>query len=253
MVPADPTVNAAIAAVKANRPVATAQPATAPYAAVAAAKSKSDTPDTADDVQKLRGPAARVVVNMEASLEVPTATSVRAVPAKLMVDNRIVINNHLARGRGGKISFTHLIGYALVEALGEMPAMNASYTQLDGKPAVNNPAHVNFGLAIDLAKPDGTRQLLVPSVKKAEQMDFAQFWAAYETWSAGPAATSSRSTTSPARRSRSPTRAASAPCTRSLASCRARARSSASAPWTTPRSSRAPRSSSSPAWVSRRS
>ncbi|RXR26676.1 multifunctional oxoglutarate decarboxylase/oxoglutarate dehydrogenase thiamine pyrophosphate-binding subunit/dihydrolipoyllysine-residue succinyltransferase subunit [Oerskovia turbata] len=180
VVPADPTVNAAIAAVKANRPVATAQPATAPYAAVAAAKSKSDTPDAADDVQKLRGPAARVVVNMEASLEVPTATSVRAVPAKLMVDNRIVINNHLARGRGGKISFTHLIGYALVEALGEMPAMNASYTQLDGKPAVNNPAHVNFGLAIDLAKPDGTRQLLVPSVKKAEQMDFAQFWAAYE-------------------------------------------------------------------------
>ncbi|MEV7961829.1 multifunctional oxoglutarate decarboxylase/oxoglutarate dehydrogenase thiamine pyrophosphate-binding subunit/dihydrolipoyllysine-residue succinyltransferase subunit [Oerskovia paurometabola] len=180
VVPADPTVNAAIAAVKANRPVATAQPATAPYAAVAAAKSKSDTPDAADDVQKLRGPAARVVVNMEASLEVPTATSVRAVPAKLMVDNRIVINNHLARGRGGKISFTHLIGYALVEALGEMPAMNASYTQLEGKPAVNNPAHVNFGLAIDLAKPDGTRQLLVPSVKKAEQMDFAQFWAAYE-------------------------------------------------------------------------
>ncbi|KRC34127.1 multifunctional oxoglutarate decarboxylase/oxoglutarate dehydrogenase thiamine pyrophosphate-binding subunit/dihydrolipoyllysine-residue succinyltransferase subunit [Oerskovia sp. Root22] len=180
VVPADPTVNAAIAAIKATRPVATAQPATAPYAAVATAPSRSDSPETGDDVQKLRGPAARVVVNMEASLEVPTATSVRAVPAKLMVDNRIVINNHLARGRGGKISFTHLIGFALVEALTEMPAMNASYTQIEGKPAVKNPAHVNFGLAIDLAKPDGTRQLLVPSVKSAEQMDFAQFWAAYE-------------------------------------------------------------------------
>ncbi|CAM3781287.1 multifunctional oxoglutarate decarboxylase/oxoglutarate dehydrogenase thiamine pyrophosphate-binding subunit/dihydrolipoyllysine-residue succinyltransferase subunit [Isoptericola cucumis] len=131
-------------------------------------------------MQKLRGPAARVVTNMEASIQVPTATSVRAVPAKLMVDNRIVINNHLARGRGGKISFTHLIGFALVEALSDMPVMNAHYEVVDGKPHVVQPAHVGFGLAIDLAKPDGTRQLLVPSVKKAEELDFAGFWAAYE-------------------------------------------------------------------------
>ncbi|WP_449385529.1 multifunctional oxoglutarate decarboxylase/oxoglutarate dehydrogenase thiamine pyrophosphate-binding subunit/dihydrolipoyllysine-residue succinyltransferase subunit [Cellulomonas soli] len=161
-------------------PVATAQPATAPYAAAAIAEIVRDVAEPVDDVQKLRGPAARVVTNMEASLEVPTATSVRAVPAKLMVDNRIVVNNHLARSRGGKISFTHLIGFALVEALGDMPAMNASYTHVDGKPGVLQPAHVNLGLAIDLAKPDGTRQLLVPSIKKAETLDFAQFWAAYE-------------------------------------------------------------------------
>ncbi|MCB7138080.1 multifunctional oxoglutarate decarboxylase/oxoglutarate dehydrogenase thiamine pyrophosphate-binding subunit/dihydrolipoyllysine-residue succinyltransferase subunit [Cellulosimicrobium marinum] len=185
--PADPSVNAAAEAVRATdpvaEPVATAQPATALYAQVPARKvAAAETPadEPVDDVQKLRGPAARVVTNMESSLQVPTATSVRAVPAKLMVDNRIVINNHLARGRGGKISFTHLIGFALVEALADMPVMNASYTELDGKPAVNQPAHVNFGLAIDLAKPDGSRQLLVPSVKKAETMDFAQFWAAYE-------------------------------------------------------------------------
>ncbi|WP_066582598.1 multifunctional oxoglutarate decarboxylase/oxoglutarate dehydrogenase thiamine pyrophosphate-binding subunit/dihydrolipoyllysine-residue succinyltransferase subunit [Cellulomonas timonensis] len=163
-------------------PIATAQPATAPYAEVAPARRLAAEPaqPTEDSVQKLRGPAARVVTNMEASLEVPTATSVRAIPAKLMVDNRIVINNHLARGRGGKISFTHLIGYALVEALADMPAMNAGYTQLDGKPAVLTPAHVNLGLAIDLAKPDGTRQLLVPSIKKADTLDFAHFWSAYE-------------------------------------------------------------------------
>ncbi len=161
-------------------PVATAQPATAPYAEVATRRSAGDGVQPVDDVQKLRGPAARVVTNMESSLEVPTATSVRAVPAKLMVDNRIVINNHLARGRGGKVSFTHLIGFALVEAVGEMPAMNASYTLVDGKPGVLQPAHVNLGLAIDLAKPDGTRQLLVPSIKKAETLDFAQFWTAYE-------------------------------------------------------------------------
>ncbi|WP_129337513.1 multifunctional oxoglutarate decarboxylase/oxoglutarate dehydrogenase thiamine pyrophosphate-binding subunit/dihydrolipoyllysine-residue succinyltransferase subunit [Cellulomonas endophytica] len=161
-------------------PVATAQPTTAPYAEAARLQSPTVAPETTDDVQKLRGPAARVVTNMESSLEVPTATSVRAVPAKLMVDNRIVVNNHLARGRGGKISFTHLIGFALVEALADLPAMNAAYTLVDGKPGVLTPAHVNLGLAIDLAKPDGTRQLLVPSIKKADTLDFAQFWAAYE-------------------------------------------------------------------------
>ncbi|UZN04604.1 multifunctional oxoglutarate decarboxylase/oxoglutarate dehydrogenase thiamine pyrophosphate-binding subunit/dihydrolipoyllysine-residue succinyltransferase subunit [Cellulomonas sp. S1-8] len=161
-------------------PVATAQPATAPYAEVATRRPEDDGSKAVDDVQRLRGPAARVVTNMEASLEVPTATSVRAVPAKLMVDNRIVVNNHLSRGRGGKVSFTHLIGFALVEAVREMPAMNSSYTLVDGKPGVLAPAHVNLGLAIDLAKPDGTRQLLVPSIKKAETLDFAQFWTAYE-------------------------------------------------------------------------
>ena len=115
------------------------------------------------EVQRLRGPAARVAANMEASRELPTATSVRAVPAKLLIDNRIVINNHLKRARGGKVSFTHLIGFALVEALDQMPEMNASYTEEDGKPAIARPAHVNLGIAIDLAKDDGTRQLLVPS------------------------------------------------------------------------------------------
>ncbi|NNU27842.1 multifunctional oxoglutarate decarboxylase/oxoglutarate dehydrogenase thiamine pyrophosphate-binding subunit/dihydrolipoyllysine-residue succinyltransferase subunit [Isoptericola sediminis] len=173
-VPADPEISAA------DAPVAEALPATAPYAEVARTEPESDEDEATDDVQKLRGPAARVVTNMEASLEVPTATSVRAVPAKLMVDNRIVINNHLKRGRGGKISFTHLIGFALVEALADMPVMNAHYEHTDGKPHVVHPAHVGFGLAIDLAKPDGSRQLLVPSIKKAEELDFAGFWAAYE-------------------------------------------------------------------------
>ena len=117
---------------------------------------------------------------MEASLEIPTATSVRAVPAKLMVDNRIVINNHLARGRGGKVSFTHIIGFALVRALREMPDMNVSYTTLDGKPAIARHQQVGLGLAIDLAKEDGSRQLLVPCIKGADALDFAAFWSGYE-------------------------------------------------------------------------
>ena len=128
----------------------------------------------------LRGAPARTAKNMDESLSVPTATSVRSVPVKLLWDNRVVINNHLARARGGKVSFTHLIGYALVKALRSMPEMNVGYDVVDGKPTLITPAHVNLGLAIDVPKPDGTRQLLVPSIKAAETMDFAAFWTAYE-------------------------------------------------------------------------
>lgn len=170
------------------------QPAPAPAEAPKAEAPKAEQPkprepaglkDTGPvsegEVKPLRGAAARVVTNMESSLLVPTATSVRAVPAKLLIDNRVVINNHLKRSRGGKVSFTHLIGYALVKALAVMPEMNNGYTTDEkGKPALVVPAHVNLGLAIDVPKEDGTRQLLVPSIKSAEAMDFAHFWTAYE-------------------------------------------------------------------------
>jgi 2-oxoglutarate dehydrogenase E1 component len=136
--------------------------------------------ETGPQFSPLRGASARVVANMNASLTIPVATSVRAVPAKVLIDNRTVLNNHLARARGGKVSFTHLIGYALVQALKAMPEMNNAFAEVDGKPQLVTPAHVNLGIAIDLAKPDGTRQLLVPSIKAAETMSFAQFWATYE-------------------------------------------------------------------------
>jgi len=128
----------------------------------------------------LRGVAGKIVENMDASLSVPTATSVRAVPAKLMADNRIVINNHLARGRGGKVSFTHLIGYAMVKALAVHPQLNNHFAVVEGKPNMVVPEHVNLGIAIDLSKPDGSRTLVVPSIKGCERMDFRQFWQAYE-------------------------------------------------------------------------
>lgn len=150
-----------------------------PAPAKPAAKESAPTP-SAPRTAPLRGVAARIVQNMDASLSVPTATSVRAVPAKLLVDNRIVINNHLARGRGGKVSFTHLVGYALVRALAVHPEMNNSYSVVDGKPALVRPEHVNLGIAIDLVKPDGSRNLVVPSIKACEQLDFRQFWQAYE-------------------------------------------------------------------------
>jgi 2-oxoglutarate decarboxylase len=128
----------------------------------------------------LRGAPARTAKNMDISLTVPTATSVRSLPVKLLIDQRVVINNHLRRARGGKVSYTHLIGFAMVQALKTVPEMNNGYELVDGKPTMVVPAHVNLGLAIDLPRPDGTRQLLVPSIKSCERLDFAQFWTAYE-------------------------------------------------------------------------
>ncbi|MDP3967539.1 MAG: multifunctional oxoglutarate decarboxylase/oxoglutarate dehydrogenase thiamine pyrophosphate-binding subunit/dihydrolipoyllysine-residue succinyltransferase subunit [Nocardioides sp.] len=155
------------------------RPATPP---VPKEQPKTDAPEVADEptVSVLRGAPGRTAKNMDISLTVPTATSVRDVPVKLLIDNRTVINNHLSRARGGKVSFTHIIGYALVKALVSMPEMNNGYDEIDGKPHLVTPAHINLGLAIDQQKSDGTRQLLVPAIKGAESMDFAQFWTAYE-------------------------------------------------------------------------
>src|SRR3712207_6028234 len=116
-------------------------------------KSPSAPANASDEptVSPLRGAPARTAQNMDLSRSVPTATSVRSIPVKLLWDNRIVINNHLARARGGKVSFTHLIGYALVRALREMPDMNHTYAEVDGKPNLVVPAHINLGQPIGRA------------------------------------------------------------------------------------------------------
>ncbi|TGN81611.1 multifunctional oxoglutarate decarboxylase/oxoglutarate dehydrogenase thiamine pyrophosphate-binding subunit/dihydrolipoyllysine-residue succinyltransferase subunit [Streptomyces bauhiniae] len=159
---------------------APAKPAPAPAAKPKAAAAPATEAPEGPEYVTLRGPSAAVVKNMNASLELPTATSVRAVPVKLLFDNRIVINNHLKRARGGKISFTHLIGFAMVQAIKAMPAMNHSFGEKDGKPTLVKPPHVNLGLAIDLVKPNGDRQLVVAAIKKAETLNFFEFWQAYE-------------------------------------------------------------------------
>ena len=159
----------------------------------------------------LRGSAARVVSNMTTSLEVPTATSFRVVPAKLLEVNRLILNNQLARtGTAGKVSFTHLIGWAVVRAVRAVPAINSSFSSprtddgasdtsnakssnattanakpayakpAYGGPAVFRPAHVNLGIAVDLERPDGTRSLMVPVIRLADTLEFRQFWRSYE-------------------------------------------------------------------------
>ncbi|AYN39467.1 multifunctional oxoglutarate decarboxylase/oxoglutarate dehydrogenase thiamine pyrophosphate-binding subunit/dihydrolipoyllysine-residue succinyltransferase subunit [Streptomyces dangxiongensis] len=170
---------AAPAAAAKPAPAAPAQPAQAPAQPKGKAAPAAEAPE-GPELITLRGPAAAVAKNMNASLELPTATSVRAVPVKLLFDNRIVINNHLKRARGGKISFTHIIGYAMVQAIKAMPSMNWSFGEKDGKPTLVKPPHVNLGLAIDLVKPNGDRQLVVAAIKKAETLNFFEFWQAYE-------------------------------------------------------------------------
>jgi 2-oxoglutarate dehydrogenase E1 component len=160
------------------------QAAPQPIPAEAPAAAQTDKPEQPAEeqnvVQPLRGMSKSLAANMDASLTVPTATSVRTVPAKLMIDNRIVINNHMKRARGGKVSFTHLIGWALVQVLKDFPSQNVYYEEVDGKPSVVAPAHINLGLAIDIPKPDGSRALLVPGIKRADTMNFSEFVAAYE-------------------------------------------------------------------------
>lgn len=150
-------------------------PAQAPTISVPAV-----TEETEDQVNILKGMSKTLAANMDASLSIPTATSVRAIPAKLLIDNRIVINSHLGRTRGGKVSFTHIIGYAIIRALKEFPSQNVYYEEVEGKPASVSPANINFGLAIDIPKADGSRALLVPNIKKAQRLNFAEYLTSYE-------------------------------------------------------------------------
>jgi len=156
---------------------ASAPPATAAGAQPAGAKPAGAVPEGA---KQLRGAAALIAENMQASLEVPTATSIRVVPAKLLEVNRRIVNNQLKRTRGGKLSFTHLIGWAIVRAMGRMPVMTTSYAESAGLRYAVRPEHLNLGLAVDVERRDGGRTLLVPNVKAADTLDFAGFYRAYE-------------------------------------------------------------------------
>ncbi len=156
-----------------STPVQKQQPA-------AAAPATNGPAPSGAEVIPLRGGAARLVENMEASLEVPTATSQRRIPVKVLEENRLIINRHLQATNGGKASFTHLIAYALLRALEKFPQLNDGFAVMDGTPSRVRRPQINFGLAIDLAKKDGTRTLLVPNVKNAHRMRFAEFLKAYD-------------------------------------------------------------------------
>jgi len=127
----------------------------------------------------LRGAAGKIAQNMEASLSVPTATSIRTIPVKALEENRRVINNHLTLNGQTKASFTHIVAWAIVKAIKDHPRMNSGFVAQDGQPARVDREDVNLGIAIDVERKDGSRSLLVPNIKRAQTMDFAQFLKAY--------------------------------------------------------------------------
>ncbi len=135
------------------------------------------TPDT--EPKAITGASKKIVENMEQSLTVPTATSFRNIPVKVLEENRRIINEHLAASGRGKVSFTHIIAWAIVRAVKAYPHLNFGYGVVNGTPSRLEHENINLGIAIDIEKKDGSRNLLVPNIKGANSMNFAEFFAAY--------------------------------------------------------------------------
>src|SRR5216683_2873947 len=128
-----------------------------------------------DQLVPLRGPALRIAENMTASLSIPVASSQRAMPVKVIDENRRVINQHRSMAGQSKVSYTHLIAWAIVKALEKVPALNQAFSENGEESYRITRDHVNMGIAVDVAGKDGARSLKVPSIKNAQAMNFAQF------------------------------------------------------------------------------
>ena len=137
-------------------------------------------PGEGDELRIIAGSSARILENMETSLTIPVATSQRTIPVKLLEENRIIINQQLKLREAGKVSFTHLIAWAILKAVKTQSSINNAFTIIDGKPQLIRRKHVNLGLAIDIERKDGSRSLIVPNIKKADTKSFSDFLKAYE-------------------------------------------------------------------------
>ena len=137
-------------------------------------------PGKDDEVHVIAGSSERILDNMNSSLSIPVATSQRTIPVKLLEENRILINNYLKKQNKGKVSFTHIISWAILKAVKTNPSLNNAFTILNGKPQIIKRKNVNLGLAIDIEKKDGARSLIVPNIKNATELSFSEFREAYE-------------------------------------------------------------------------
>ncbi|MGB4851746.1 MAG: multifunctional oxoglutarate decarboxylase/oxoglutarate dehydrogenase thiamine pyrophosphate-binding subunit/dihydrolipoyllysine-residue succinyltransferase subunit [Ignavibacteria bacterium] len=136
-------------------------------------------PAEGEEAAVIRGVGAKVIENMNSSLSVPTATTFRTIPVKVLEENRRIINEHLKKKNGGKISFTHIIGWAIVKGIDFVPVMNNAFTVINNEPNLIRKKDVNLGLAVDLEKKDGSRSLIVPNIKKANLLNFRKYFEAY--------------------------------------------------------------------------
>ncbi|MDP3445071.1 MAG: 2-oxo acid dehydrogenase subunit E2, partial [Ignavibacteria bacterium] len=125
-----------------------------------------------DSVQKITGVGAKIIENMTSSLSIPTATSLRAISVKLLEENRRIINRQLQRSGKGKVSFTHIVAYAIVQSAKTIPNLNNAFSIVDGKPVLVKKPYINLGIAVDVERKDGSRSLIVPNIKNSEKMNF---------------------------------------------------------------------------------
>ena len=181
---APPVASAAIHQAASAAAIAPATPAAqAPARSTTTPPPLPPAPAPAESVENatpIRGGALKIVENMETSLSVPTATSNRRIPVKVLDENRRVINKHLQERGRGKASYTHLVAWAIVRALKDFPQLNDAFEVVGGQPSRLRREGVNLGVAIDLAKKDGSRTLLVPNIKNANRMSFSEFLSAYD-------------------------------------------------------------------------
>ena len=135
---------------------------------------------TGDELIAFRGGSLRLVENMEASMAIPTASSYRSIPVKLLDENRRIINDHMKATNRPKVSYTHAIAWALISALKEFPSLNSRFELVDGVPNKRVRREVNLGIAVDIERKDGTRTLMVPNIKGVNRMSFSDFLDAYD-------------------------------------------------------------------------
>src|SRR5829696_1048403 len=152
------------------RPEAAERPATEP----APSPTSPSAPPTPGQ-RPLRGPAATLARFMNESRSIPTATSFRTLSVDTLDARRRALKE-----AGRRLSFTHLIAWAIVEAAREMPVMAHAYAETDGKPQVVEPTGINLGLAVDVERRDGSRSLVTPVVHDAGSLELPTFVARYD-------------------------------------------------------------------------
>jgi 2-oxoglutarate dehydrogenase E1 component len=137
-------------------------------------------PSIDGEYQPLRGAAGRIADNMAASLAIPLATSQRTIAVKVMDENRRIINQHRTLVGKGKVSYTHLLGWAVVKAIEDLPGLNHAYAEKDGQPFRVVRARVNLGVAVDVSGKDGSRSLMAPNIKDASSLNFYEYVAQFD-------------------------------------------------------------------------
>ncbi len=137
-------------------------------------------PGENDETRIIAGSSERILENMTTSLSIPVATSQRSIPVKLLEENRLIINRYMQKRQSRKISFTHIICWAIIKAIPKVPMLNYAFSIIDGKPAVIKRKTINLGLAIDIQKKDGSHSLIVPNIKNVDKMNFTEFVETYE-------------------------------------------------------------------------